>query len=229
MQLWFPQDDATSSEKRNRYHFDIRQVLLCVVRKFKSVRVKGRWRSDFDPSPDGDMPEIIAGAASRTRNGKTLIKVLAIVVGHLPGVCSIIISNTNKASTPSETRSRSTSIAICIPSSNPTSNTSASSMFHQRHPRLISNASRTIDKARALAYLGEDLPFQLILDEADSYYRRSSKPIQLELALENIQAKIRPILRWSVSATLIPVLLHLNDKQIGVDCNSSIYTQPDEK
>ncbi|EKX34738.1 hypothetical protein GUITHDRAFT_146960 [Guillardia theta CCMP2712] len=211
-QLWFPKDDVTSAEKRKR--------------SSPAARVNGRWRSDFDPSPDGDMPEIIAGV---TQNGKTLIKVLAIVVGHLLGVCSIIISTTKKCRglPQKQDRLRSTSIVTCIQSSNPTSNWHISELdehgygpqpmcnFLRKHgclfindtSRQISNASRTIDKARAL--------FQLILDEADSYYRRSSNPIQLELALENIQAKIRPILRWRVCATLMPVFLHLKDKQMG--------------
>jgi GTP:adenosylcobinamide-phosphate guanylyltransferase len=67
------------------------------------------------------------------------------------------------------------------------------------------------------------------MDEADAFYCNApGSCIKIELAVQELLARIRPMLRMSVSATLIPVFLHLKEKQHGVDVNSIIYTCPGE-
>ena len=67
---------------------------------------------------------------------------------------------------------------------------------------------------------------QVFMDEADAFYRNAESPIKLEIAIKEIISSVKPILRMSVSATLIPVFLHLKDKREGVDVDSIIYTKP---
>jgi len=64
------------------------------------------------------------------------------------------------------------------------------------------------------------------MDEADAFYRNAEAPIKLEIAIKDFISSVNPIMRMSVSATLIPVFLHLKDKQEGVDVDSIIYTKP---
>ncbi|EKX52159.1 hypothetical protein GUITHDRAFT_102061 [Guillardia theta CCMP2712] len=244
MRLIFPSDDLAASAKRSRYRFDVRQAIQYQVRKLQSARTGGRWRRDIDPSPNGDMPEIIAGGV--TQNGKTLIKVLAIVVGHLLGVSSIIVSTTRSGTSSLSNKIERYLLRDLHPKLQPTikhiceldarkHGPEPMCNFLRKHgclfindtARQLYNASHTIQSARSCAHLGEDFPCQLILDEADSYYRNSSDPIQLEKALADLHQQVKPVLRWSVSATLIPVFLHLKDKKFGLDSDSIIYTQPD--
>jgi len=66
----------------------------------------------------------------------------------------------------------------------------------------------------------------VFMDEADAFYRNAEAPIKLEIAIKEFISSVKPILRMSVSATLIPVFLHLKDKREGVDVDSIIYTKP---
>jgi len=67
---------------------------------------------------------------------------------------------------------------------------------------------------------------QVFMDEADAFYRNADKKIKLEIAIEDFIFSVKPIMRMSVSATLMPVFLHLKDKRDGVDFHSIIYTKP---
>ena len=67
---------------------------------------------------------------------------------------------------------------------------------------------------------------QLFIDEADAFYRNAENPIKLEQAVFKLCEAVKPVLRMQVSATLIPVFLHLKSKQRGVDVDSIIFTQP---
>ncbi|MGB1596440.1 MAG: hypothetical protein ACPIOQ_27015, partial [Promethearchaeia archaeon] len=65
---------------------------------------------------------------------------------------------------------------------------------------------------------------QLFIDEADAFYRNAENPIKLEQAVFKLCEAVKPVLRMQVSATLIPVFLHLKSKQRGVDVDSIIFT-----
>eukprot|EP00960_Hanusia_phi_P077069 768646-Hanusia_phi.AAC.7 len=246
LQLIFPSNDPDTPTKLRKYRFDVRQMIKFQVRKLKSARVERRWKRDIDPSPDGDMPEIIAGGM--TQNGKTRIKLLAIIVGHLLGVSSIIISTTRNGTTSLSNKMESYLHSDLRATLQPEIKHISELEYRKRGPqpmcnflrkhgclfvndtaKQISNALEAIVSARTCAHLGEDFPCQLILDEADSYYRNSSELIKLEQELRRLHEEVKPVLRWNVSATLIPVFLHLRNKRVGLDSDSIIYTQPDDK
>jgi len=44
---------------------------------------------------------------------------------------------------------------------------------------------------------------QIFMDEADAFYRNAANPIKLELSVKDLLACVKPILRMSVSVSLI--------------------------
>jgi len=226
---------------------NVKHHVLCIVRKFKGVyKGKGKW----DKSYQDTMPEIIAGGV--TQNGKTFIKAVGIWVawrlgaGHpnAPKIATVVMSTGVNG-----TGSLFTKMVRCFsmlphnlrpPISfaglQRVTNTERRNnmlecilqggcIFVNDTAARVKQVQSAICEARG-SQQKMRLQVQVFMDEADAFYRNADKKIKLEIAIEVFISSIRPIMRMSVSATLIPVFLHLKDKREGVDFHSIIYTKP---
>jgi len=237
-----------SSGFLEKCNHDVEHHILCIVRKFKGVyKGKGKW----DKSSKDTMPEIIAGGV--TQNGKTLIKAVGIWVawrlgaGHAnaPKIATIVMSTGVNG-----TRSLFTKMLVRCFSMLPhnlrppisfaglqrVNNTERRNnmlecilqggcIFVNDTAARVKQVQSAICEARGLQR-GRWPQVQVFMDEADAFYRNADKKIKLEIAIEDFIFSVKPIMRMSVSATLMPVFLHLKDKRDGVDFHSIIYTKP---
>ena len=234
-----------------RCNHDVKHQITCIIRKYKTVYAgNGRWgQLNVDA-----IPEIIAGGV--TQNGKTMIKAVGIWLawrlgaGHpdAPKIATILLSTTKNGtaslcsklirifnqfpanlrppivfagSAPISNLEHKDSLRKCVAAGGCiVLNDTAARVHHARSAVL---------EARGRALRTRHRPqVQIFMDEADAFYRNKENPIKLEKAVDELMQDTRPILRMSVSATLIPVFLHLQEKKDGVDVNSIIYTEPGE-
>ena len=222
-----------------------------MVRKYKTAYAgNGQW-TQFDVN---EMPEIIAGGV--TQNGKTMIKAVGIWAawrlgaGHADAtkIATILLSTGVQGT--SSLCSKLTRAFSQFPSNlRPpivfAGSAPCSNLEHRNNLRncvaeggcivvndtaaRVQHAISAVSEARGWAQ-GKWPQVQIFMDEADAFYRNApGSYIKLELAVRELHARTRPILRMSVSATLIPVFLHLKEKKNGVDVNSIIYTCPGEE
>jgi len=232
----------------DKCNHDVKHHILCILRKFKGVyKGNGKW----DKSTQETMPEIIAGGV--TQNGKTLIKAVGIWVawrlgaGHAnaPKIATIVMSTgangTRSLFTKVLVRCFSTlpdnlrppmAFAGSAPLSNAEHRTNLRECILQGGCIFVNDTAARVQQAQAAIYeargwrQGKWPQVQVFMDEADAFYRNAEAPIKLEIAIKEFISSVKPILRMSVSATLIPVFLHLKDKREGVDVDSIIYTKP---
>ena len=233
-----------------RCNHDVKHQITCIIRKYKTAYTgNGRWgQLNVDA-----MPEIIAGGV--TQNGKTMIKAVGIWLawrlgaGHpdAPKIATILLSTTKNG-----TESLCSKLIIRIFNQFPANlrppivfagSAPISNLEHRENlikcvaqggcivlndtAARVHHARSAVLEARGRALRTRHRPqVQIFMDEADAFYRNKENPIKLEKAVDELMQDTRPILRMSVSATLIPVFLHLQEKKDGVDVNSIIYTEP---
>ena len=73
-----------------------------------------------------------------------------------------------------------------------------------------------------------NIQIQLILDEADNFYRAApdaEKVPKVQIAWKKLEGAVQPLLRYQVSASLSPVFYYVREKQ-NVQADSIIYTIP---
>ena len=238
------------SSFRERCNHDVVHQIRCMLRKYKSHYSSGCWLST---SPD-TMPEIIAGGV--TQNGKTMIKAVGIWLGFRLGVghpdatkVSTVILSTTLKGTQSLCKKLQKAFRGFPPNLRPPIVFAGSAPYSQLEHRnnlreciarggcvvvndtaaRVAHALSATSEARGSQFQGPGRwpQVQIFMDEADAFYRNTPENhIKLEHAITDLFQRVRPILRMSVSATLIPVFLHLKEKQQGVDAHSIIYTQP---
>jgi len=231
-----------------RCNHDVEHQITCMFRKYKTAYAgNGQWKQ-FDVN---EMPEIIAGGV--TQNGKTMIKAVGIWAawrlgaGHADATkIATILLSTGLQGTSSLCSKLTRAFNHFPPNLRPPIVFAGSAPFSNLEHRdnlrncvaeggcivvndtaaRVQHAISAVSEARGWAQ-GKWPQVQIFMDEADAFYRNApGSYIKLEHAVQGLLARIRPILRMSVSATLIPVFLHLKEKQHGVDVNSIIYTCP---
>ncbi|EKX36854.1 hypothetical protein GUITHDRAFT_117023 [Guillardia theta CCMP2712] len=249
----FPDGDPATVRKMASYRFDVAAAVRMAVRKLKSARERGGWKR-FDVSEGGDLPEIIAGGV--TQNGKTKIKVLGIITAGLLGIGTILLSTTHRG-VQTLTDKINAELGrlvdkklgiecICLTAvQRPTAYPGILLKYLQTGCCTLPDSAYRIRQMCSILQQTNpaEYPCQLIMDEADSFYRnrralvgaddeeslcrRQSRITQLEEALDQLRGVAHLVLRWNVSATLVPVFLHLQDKRGGVDTQSILYTKPE--
>ncbi|EKX50964.1 hypothetical protein GUITHDRAFT_135036 [Guillardia theta CCMP2712] len=229
LELVFPRADPATAMKKASYRFDIPAAVRMIVRKLKSAREMGGWKR-FDATESGDLPEIIAGGV--TQNGKTKIKVLAIITAGLLGVGTILLSTShrgvktltdkiNEELTRLVDKNLGIECICLLDVQTPTVCPRIVLKFLQTGCcSLPDTAFRIKQMHKILDEAGaSDYPCQLIMDEADSFYRsrravvgadeeslckRQVKITKLEESLDELRGVAHLVLRWNVSATLVP-------------------------
>ena len=225
---------------------DAELQIACLVRKFKRMHSGSGWKKGTEDQRE----EIIAGGV--TQNRKTYIKAVGVWVGFRLGVSAVIMS-TGKNGThslwcklskiftefPDESRPD-----LAFSGDSPYSNKEHRKLLRQCVEKagciLVNDTAVQVDHVQQVIMMSighascRDIPrsrapqVQLYMDEADAFYRNAEMPIKLESAVQKFLDTVQPLVRTFVSATLIPVFLHLKGKAQSVDGNSIIYTQPDE-
>eukprot|EP00960_Hanusia_phi_P040472 754455-Hanusia_phi.AAC.6 len=237
LEIVFPEGSPSAENIKPSYRFDVQAAVRMTVRKLKSAREGRAWRR-FNVSEEGDLPEIIAGGV--TQNGKTKIKVLAIITAGLLGVGTILLSTTHRGveSLTKKIDKELTQLVdkklgiCCIPLTSihkPEAHAGVVIKFLESGCCTVPDTAHRIKQMYSILRQTRpaDNPCQLIMDEADAFYRNRKNPIRLEQALSCLCRTAHLVLRWNVSATLVPVFLHLQDKRGGLDTDSILYTKPE--
>jgi len=209
---------------------DVKHHVLCIVRRFKGVyKGNGKW----EKSSKDTMPESIAGGV--TQNGKTLIKAIGIWVewrigaGHpnAPKIATIVMSTSVNGTgslftkmlryfsmLPQNLRSPISFACLQRVTNTERRNNMLECILQGGCIFVNDTAARLKQVQSAICEARGSQPeiwpqVQVFMDEADAFYRNADKKINLEIAIEAFISSVRPIIRKSVSATLIPVFPHL--------------------
>ncbi|EKX53659.1 hypothetical protein GUITHDRAFT_132749 [Guillardia theta CCMP2712] len=228
--------------KAGDFNFDVKRVIVQNLDALKRARDgNGGWKLGTELS----CSEILAGGS--TQNGKTMVKAVVLWICNYFKVGSVVLSTTKRGTRslfeklhpPAEEEKDSSTERgtrhklkmpvppICLAGRRLDQETIKKNV-------MISATLFANDTAQKITKISElfesddeirKLPMILIVDEADSFYRRKNKTTQLEAAMDSFIAIVRPILRWNVSATLIPVVMHMKQDKKEIDCESIIYTE----
>eukprot|EP00960_Hanusia_phi_P047804 758594-Hanusia_phi.AAC.2 len=219
--------DKKQSMSINQLNFDLEKTMRVTIRSLKAAHADGKWVRGKDAI------EIVAGGS--TQNGKTMIKKSVVWACGYLGVRVILISTTKRGTT---------SVVVKLISSNQDNDAVAMpSLISLSCSRRVTNTIKKIlkigggicchDAAARIEQIAKafdddemrEIPTVLIVDEADAFYRRYFRDTRLEKAMKALNESVKPIFRLSVSATLIPVFLHLKQEKKEIGPDSIIFTE----
>eukprot|EP00960_Hanusia_phi_P062692 765232-Hanusia_phi.AAC.9 len=207
-------------------NFDLKKTIWLLLGGLKK-----RWTQQ-----QGEKPlEILAGGS--TQNGKTAIKKAISWTNGRSGVTTIIISSTKRGTSSiakkffkDEQRDGKRvwplPYMICLSESRPCTNT-IREVLRRGGIVLCHDAPSRIDQISDALNDPEmrKIPLVIILDEADSFLRREDQSTKLEKALKRLFATGRVLIIYNVTATMLPVLLHMKMDGREIGANSFIVTE----
>jgi hypothetical protein len=215
---------------KERCKQDIRFQIKCMISKYKSIYENKKWYSEGINYIEKEMPEMIAGGV--TQNGKTMIKAVGIWVAWRLGagnskvqkIATVVLSTTLNG-TSSLYRKLEKSFCLFPSNSRPrivfAGSAPITNLEHKENMlrcildggcivandtgACIQKVKGVIREARGHESLVEGCrpQVQIFMDEADAFYRNAANPIKLELSVKDLLACVKPILRMSVSVSLI--------------------------
>jgi hypothetical protein len=215
---------------KERCKQDILFQLKCMISKYKSIYENKKWYSVGINDIEKEMPEMIAGGV--TQNGKTMIKALGIWVAWRLGagnskvqkIATVVLSTTlNGTSSLYRKLDKSFSLfpSNCRPRIVFAGSAPITNLEHKENMlrcildggcivandtgACIQKVKGVIREARGHESLVEGCrpQVQIFMDEADAFYRNADHPIKLELSVKDLFQCVKPILRMSVSVSLI--------------------------
>jgi hypothetical protein len=215
---------------KERCKQDILFQLKCMISKYKSIYENKKWYSVGINVIEKEMPEMIAGGV--TQNGKTMIKALGIWVAWRLGagnskvqkIATVVLSTTLNG-TSSLYRKLDNSLSLfpsnCRPRIVYAGSAPITNLEHKENMlrcildggcivandtgACIHKVKFVIREARGHESLVEGCrpQVQIFMDEADAFYRNADHPIKFELSVKDLFQCVKPILRMSVSVSLI--------------------------